>query len=668
MAGAPGFHPFLPLPYDPPMPASPASARFDGKAFVRTLTGAPGVYRMFDRADELLYVGKAGNLKKRVGSYFLKPKMDPRIAAMVGQIARMETTVTRTEAEALLLEAQLIKSLKPRYNIVLRDDKSYPYIHLTGAPAAPARATRKSAVGDESAPADPGGRRMRHRETAQDSPVSPAQAFPRLAFHRGARVAGGRYFGPFPSAGAVRESLDLIQKLFKIRNCEDSYFRNRSRPCLQYQINRCTAPCVGLVSAQEYADNVRHAEMFLDGRGGAVMDELVATMERASAHLAFERAAQIRDQIAAVKRVQANHYVQGASADMDVIACAIRGGVACVSVLFFRNGISLGSRDFFPRLPVAADEAAIVASFIAQYYLERPVPAELVISHAPEDAVPLAEALAGRSGHGVAIKVAVRADRARFRDLAMRNAEAALASRLASRQTLLARFEAVRDLLGLDETPQRIECFDISHTLGEATVASCVVFGPEGPEKSQYRRFNIAGITGGDDYAAMRQALERRYRRVQAGEGRLPDLLLIDGGKGQVQQAIDVLNEIGIEGVPIVGVAKGEARRAGDETLILGRSGRTLWPGPESPASHLIQAVRDEAHRFAITGHRGRREKVRETSTLEEIAGVGARRRAALLRHFGGLGGLSRAGVEELMQVKGISRELAGRIYATFHG
>ncbi|MEP7044840.1 MAG: excinuclease ABC subunit UvrC [Dokdonella sp.] len=627
-----------------------AAAAFDGKVFVSTLSGAPGVYRMLGAGGELLYVGKAANLKKRVGSYFLKPKMDPRIAAMIAQIASVETTITRTEGEALLLEAQLIKSLKPRYNIVLRDDKSYPYIHLTS--------------GD----------------------------FPRLAFHRGTRGGAGRYFGPFPSAGAVRGSLDLIQKLFKIRNCEDSYFKNRSRPCLQHQIARCTAPCVGLVTPQDYAENVRHAEMFLDGRGGAMMDELVGSMERASGTLAFERAAQIRDQIAALKRVQANHYVQGASADMDVIACAIRAGIACVSVLFFRNGVSLGSRDFFPRLPIAADEATIVASFVAQYYLERPVPSEVIISHAIEDAAPLAEVLGERAGHAVEIKASVRAERARFRDLAMRNAEAALASRLASRLTLLARFEALRDLLGLEETPQRIECFDISHTMGEATVASCVVFGPEGPEKSQYRRFNITDITGGDDYAAMRQALLRRFRRAVAATeaasaesatladatartqridesmARLPDLLLIDGGKGQVQQAVDVLNELGLEGVPVVGVAKGEARRSGDETLILGRSGRTLWPGPESLASHLIQSVRDEAHRFAITGHRGRREKARETSTLQEIAGVGARRRSALLRHFGGLGGLSKAGIEELMQVKGISRELAERIYATFHG
>ncbi len=606
--------------------SAPGFTPFDGKRFVRTLGGAPGVYRMFGDGDELLYVGKAGNLKKRVGSYFLKPRMEPRIAAMVAQIVRIETTVTRTEAEALLLEAQIIKAQKPRYNILLRDDKSYPYIHLT--------------AGD----------------------------FPRLAFHRGALSGKGRYFGPFPSAGAVRESLNLIQKLFRIRNCKDSFFRNRSRPCLQYQIGRCTAPCVGLISIEDYAENVRHAALFLDGHSNTVADELAATMERASAALEFERAAQVRDRITALKRIQANHYVQGARRDMDVIACAIAGGVACVSVMFFRNGISLGSHDFFPRLNLDVDAAAVIASFVAQYYLHRPIPAEIIVSDAPEDIALLGEALGGSAGHSVEVKASVRGDRARFLDLARKNAVAALASRLASRQTLLARFEALRDLLGLEEVPRRLECFDISHTMGEATVASCVVFGPEGPEKSQYRRFNISGIEPGDDYAAMRQALDRRYRRIQAGEGHLPDLLLIDGGKGQVRQALDALRELGVNGVQVVGVAKGEGRRAGDENLILGDSGRSLWPGPQSPASHLIQSVRDEAHRFAITGHRGRREKARQASSLEEIAGVGSRRRAALLRHFGGLNGVAAAGVEELMRVHGISREIGERIYAAFHG
>ncbi len=599
---------------------------FDGKAFVGNLTSAPGVYRMFGASDELLYVGKAGNLKKRVGSYFLKPSMQPRIAAMVAQIARVETTITRTEAEALLLEAQLIKTLRPRYNILLRDDKSYPYIHLT-----------------------PG-----------DSP--------RLAFHRGARTGGGRFFGPYPSALAVRETLGLLQKLFRIRNCEDSYFRNRSRPCLQHQIGRCSAPCVGLIAPDDYRESVRHATMFLEGKSNALLEELVAQMEKASAQLDFERAALVRDRIALVRKVQARHYVQGAGRDMDIVACSIANGIACVSVMFFRDGISLGSRDFFPRLGLDAEEADVIGSFLGQYYLERPVPEEVILSHAPEEHALLGEALAAHAGHRVELKVSVRADRARFLELALKNAAAALAARLASRQTLHARFEALRELLGLDAVPARIECFDISHTMGEATVASCVVFGPEGPEKSQYRRFNISGITPGDDYAAMRQALERRYRRVQSGEAPKPDLLLIDGGTGQVRQAIEVLAELGIEGLRVVGVAKGESRRSGHESLILGDNGQAVWPGPESPASHLIQAVRDEAHRFAITGHRGRREKAREASSLEDVPGVGAKRRAALLRQFGGLGGVTRAGVEELMQVDGINRELAERIYAALHG
>ena len=581
---------------------------------------------MFDAADELLYVGKAANLQKRVGSYFTKA-LEARIAAMVAQIARIEVTLTRTEGEALLLEAQLIKSLKPRYNVQLRDDKSYPYIHLSGG-----------------------------------------EDWPRMAFHRGARSGKGKYFGPYPSAFAVRETLDLMQKLFLVRQCEDSYFKNRTRPCLQYQIKRCSAPCVGLVGSEDYADSVRHAAMFLEGKSSIVADELVAQMERASANLAFERAAGLRDQIATLKRIQARHYVQGASADMDVLACRIQNGIACVSVLYFRNGISLGSRDYFPRLALDADEASVLGQFAAQYYLDKPVPEELILSHAIADQALLAEVLGGQVGHKVEIKSSVRAERARFLELAQKNAEGALATRLASNQTSRERLEALRDLLELGETPTRLECFDISHTMGEATVASCVVFGPDGPEKAQYRRFNIAGITPGDDYAAMHQALSRRYARLAAGEGRLPDVLLIDGGGGQVKQALAVLADLGIDSVMVVGVAKGESRRAGHESLILGASGKTLWPGPESPASHLIQSVRDEAHRFAITGHRARREKARETSKLEDVAGIGAKRRTALLKHFGGLGGVAKAGVEELMQVKGVNRELAERIYAMLHG
>jgi len=605
---------------------------FDGKAFVSTLTSSPGVYRHIDAAGELLYVGKAGNLRKRVGSYFLKPRMEPRIAAMVAQIARVEITVTRTEGEALLLESQLIKSLKPRYNILLRDDKSYPYIYL-----------------------------------------SDGEDYPRLAFHRGARNLPGRYFGPYPSTWAVRESLSLMQKLFKVRQCEDSYFRNRSRPCLQHQIGRCSAPCVGLISVEDYRNDVRHAQMFLEGRSDAVIDELADAMEQASKALQFERAAKLRDQVAALRQLQAQHHVQGASADMDVIACRIESGVACVSVLFFRNGISLGTRDFFPRLPLDAEPADVLAQFIAQYYLERPVPRELILGEPIADQAILADVLTQQAGHAVVLKSSVRGDRAQFLQMAERNAQASLTARLASRQTLGARFDDLRNVLKLPEAPRRIECFDISHTMGEATVASCVVFGAEGPEKSHYRRFNIAGITPGDDYAAMHQALTRRFRKVAEGEGARPDVLLIDGGSGQVAQALDVLKELGVDGIVVVGVAKGPGRRAGEETLVLARMdsgspGGELHPGSSSPALHLVAAVRDEAHRFAISGHRKRREKARERSVLEEVAGIGARRRSALLKAFGGLAGVESAGVEELMQVKGIDRGLAERIYASLHG
>ncbi len=606
---------------------SPPVVPFDGKALVRTLTTSPGVYRYFDVDDELLYVGKAGNLKKRVASYFLRPKMEPRIAAMVSQIARAEITLTRTEGEALLLEAQLIKSLKPRYNILLRDDKSYPYIYL-----------------------------------------STGEAYPRLAFHRGARNLPGRFFGPFPSTYAVRESLNLMQKLFKVRQCEDSYFRNRSRPCLQYQIGRCTAPCVEMISVEDYALDVRHAQMFLEGRSSAVIDELAAGMDLASRELRFERAALLRDQVAALRQLQAQHHIQGASADMDVIACRIESGLACVSVLFFSDGISLGTRDFFPRLPWDASTADVLSTFIAQYYLDRPVPRELVLAESWPDIDMLAELLAGQAGHAVELKTRVRGDRARFLQMAERNAQASLTARLASRQTLGSRFDDLQQMLALSEPLRRIECFDISHTMGEATVASCVVFGPEGAEKSQYRRFNIAGITPGDDYAAMHQALTRRFRKVAEGEGARPDLLLIDGGHGQVRQAMDVLQTLGVDGITVVGVAKGPARKAGEETLILAQSGRELQPGPGSPALHLVAAVRDEAHRFAISGHRRRREKKRERSSLEEIAGVGARRRSELLKAFGGLAGVEAAGIEELMRIKGVSRELAARIYDHLHG
>ena len=605
---------------------------FDGKAFVRTLTTSPGVYRHFDAAGELLYVGKAGNLRKRVGSYFLKPRMEPRIAAMVAQIARVEITVTRTEGEALLLESQLIKSLKPRYNILLRDDKSFPYIYL-----------------------------------------SSGEDFPRLAFHRGAKNLPGRYFGPYPSVHAVRESLNLMQKLFKVRQCVDDCCRHPNRACLLYQIGRCSAPCAGMINVEDYREDVRHAEMFLEGHSDSVIDELAEAMEQASKALQFERAAKLRDQVAVLRQLRAQNHVQGASADMDVMACRIEAGMTCVSVLFFRDGISLGTRDFFPRLPLDATPADVLAQFIAQYYLDRPVPRELILGEALADQGILAEVLSQHAGHTVELKSSVRGDRSQFLQMAERNAQASLTARLASRQTLGTRFDDLQKVLGLATMPRRIECFDISHTMGELTVASCVVFGPEGPEKSHYRRFNIAGITPGDDYAAMHQALTRRFRRLAEGEGARPDLLLIDGGSGQVAQAMGVLRELGVDGIEVVGVAKGPGRRAGEETLVLarfepGNPGRELHPGTSSPALHLVAAVRDEAHRFAISGHRNRREKAHTRSVLEDIPGIGARRRSALLKAFGGMQGIETAGVEELMQVKGIDRGLAERIYASLHG
>jgi excinuclease ABC subunit C len=598
---------------------------FDGKAYARTLGHTPGVYRMLDADAQVLYVGKAANLHKRVGSYFLKPQLEPRLAAMLARVAAIEVTVTRTEGEALLLENELIKSLKPRYNVLLRDDKSYPYIYLSGG-----------------------------------------EDYPRMAFHRGARSGKGRYFGPYPSAHSVRESLGLMQKLFRVRQCEDSYFRNRSRPCLQYQIGRCSAPCVGLVAAEDYARDVRHAAMFLDGQSTAVIDELVAGMERASAALEFERAATIRDQIATLKRMQERQYVSEAEDDADVLACRVADGIACVHALFFRNGVSLGGRSFFPRAPAGADAVEVLGAFVGQYYLDRPPPSLVLLSHAIEDQQMLAQLLGERRGRKVELRAAQRGERARLVEIAARNAEQAIATEAASQRTLGSRWSALATLLGLAEEPSRVECFDISHTMGEAPVASCVVFDRGGPVKAQYRRYNIAGITPGDDYAAMRQALERRFRRAQEEAGPLPDVLLIDGGRGQVHEALRVLADLGIDAVQVVGVAKGPDRKVGLEELLIGQ--RVLKPAASDSGFHLIHMIRDEAHRFAITGHRARRQKARETSRLEDIPGIGARRRAALLKHFGGLAGVARAGVDELSQVGGVSRELATRIYAALHG
>jgi excinuclease ABC subunit C len=605
-------------------PSAAAAEAFDGKAFVRDLTLAPGVYRMYAADGSALYVGKAASLRKRVGNYFLKALPSARIAAMVAQIARMEVTVTRTAGEALLLENQLIKALKPRFNVLLRDDKSYPYVLIT------------------------------------------EETWPRLAFHRGPRSIPGRYFGPYPSAGAVRENLDLMQKLFKLRSCEDSVFRNRSRPCLQHQIGRCSAPCVGLVAPRAYDADVRRAALFLDGRGDEALAEMTRAMEQASERLDFEQAAVLRDQVAGIRGLQARQYVEGDHADMDVLACELEAGAACVLLLAFRNGMNHGTRAFFPKANGAESAGEVLGAFVGQYYADQRPPREIVLSHAVEDAELLEAVLAERAGHRVELKASVRAERARFLDLARRNAQLALATERSGQAAQRHRIESLTTLLGLASPPARMECFDISHTMGEATVASCVVFNEEGPVRGQYRRFNIAGITPGDDYAAMHQALERRFKRA-VEEGVVPDVLFIDGGAGQLAQARDVLAALGLDQVVAVGVAKGEERRPGHETLLL-PDGRALMPGAESPGLQLIQQIRDEAHRFAITGHRGRRAKVRETSRLEDIAGIGPRRRASLLKHFGGLAGLRAAGVEEIARVEGINAALAQRIYHSLHG
>ena len=600
---------------------------FDAKAFLKTLTSRPGIYRMLGCDHSVLYVGKAGNLKKRVSSYFRKTGLSAKTRVLVEQVDAIEITVTHTEGEALLLESNLIKQYRPRYNVLLRDDKSYPYIYL-----------------------------------------SADQDYPRLTLHRGARRKKGRYFGPYPSAGAVRASLHMLQKLFKVRQCEDSFFANRSRPCLQYQIKRCAAPCVDIISPAGYAKDVRRTVLFLEGKSSKVVDDLVASMEMASARQDYEQAAACRDQIASLHRVLEKQYISKEKGDLDIVACVARKGSACVQVFFIRGGRNLGNAVFFPKVPLHSDHATVLSAFIPQYYLGKDVPAELLLSHVPEDASLIETVLSEYAGHRVVLRSNVRSDRARWVKMALENAELALNTFLNTRQGYAGRLRELMTALGLDELPERIECFDISHTSGESTVASCVVFGLEGPLKSDYRRFNIRDIQPGDDYGAMEQALTRRYTRLRKGEGRLPDLLLIDGGKGQVNAACKALEELQITDVRIIGVAKGPGRKPGLETLHSpGRSEVQVLPA-DSPALHLIQQVRDEAHRFAITGHRARRAKSRNTSPLEQIPGVGPKRRQQLLQQLGGLREVARAGVEDLSMVKGINRTLAQQIYDAFHG
>ncbi len=607
------------------------AVRFDEQSYLRTLSNDPGVYRLVDRFERILYVGKARNLKKRVASYFRAPEqLSPKTRALMSHAASVEVTVTHSETEALLLENNLIKEHRPRYNIVLRDDKSFPYIHVT--------------TGD---------------------------AFPRLAFHRGARREQGRFFGPFASAGATRSTLSQLQKLFHVRQCEDSYFENRTRPCLQYQIGRCTAPCVGLIDQATYAEDVQHAVMFLEGKSERMLTELVRRMESASHELEFELAARYRDQIANLKRVQARQYVSGARGNVDVVAARAREGIPVIELFVIRNGQSLGSRTLRPAHGADADEEELLRAFLPQHYLsrsgrERPVPDEILLSHAVTGVGVLEQAIGEQSGRRVRIRSNVRGDRARWVAMAVDNAELALQQRIASRLNLREQFDALQELLGLEDPPTRIECFDVSHTGGESTVAACVVFGPDGARKSDYRRYNITGGKAGDDYGAMRIAIGRRYSRLQKEDAMLPDLLLIDGGRGQLGQAEEVLADLQVSGIVTIGVAKGTTRKPGLEQLFPTRGGAPIILSPDSPALHLIQRIRDEAHRFAIAGHRLRRNRSRKTSVLEQIPGIGARRRRRLLSEFGGLQGVSRAGVEDLMRVKGISRTLALAICEAF--
>lgn len=600
---------------------------FDHKAFLATLPDLPGVYRMLSAEDTVLYVGKAKNLKKRVTSYFQKTLSSPRIAMMVSQIARIETTVTRSEAEALLLENNLIKRLAPRYNILFRDDKSYPYIVITR---------------DE---------------------------FPRLGFFRGNPDRKADYFGPYPSSSAVRDSLYLLQKMFRLRTCEDSVFANRSRPCLLYQIKRCSGPCVaGLISAADYAQDVQHAAWFLLGRQHEVIQRLSAAMERAAASLAFEQAATYRDQIQSLRQIQERQFIESNKGeDVDVIVAVQQAGQLCVNLAMVRAGRHLGDRPQFPLHGHDSSPGEAVAAFIAQHYAVHPAPARLLAAPLPDEPEETATSLEAAAGRPVPITEARAVTHKVWVDMALQNARLAITARNQASAQQEQRLEALRQALGLSETLQRIECFDISHTQGEAPVASCVVYHGSGMKKSDYRRFNIRDIEPGDDYAAIRQAVSRRYARLAEGEGIAPDLILIDGGQGQVNMAAQALEELGLAHLPLAGVSKGEGRKVGLETLVFPDDREALQLGCEHPALHLVVEIRDEAHRFALTGHRARRGKTRNTSRLEDIPGVGPAKRKALVTHFGGLPGVAAASVEQLIEVPGISPSLAETIHAALH-
>jgi excinuclease ABC subunit C len=604
-------------------PDAPAcNVPFDAHELIASLPHRPGVYRMFDAAGGTLYVGKARDLKKRVASYFQKSAHETRIAVMISQVARVETTVTRSEGEALLLENNLIKSHEPRYNILFRDDKSYPYVCLTG------------------------------------------EKFPQLRFHRGKLDRQNRYFGPFPSAGAVREGMALLQKVFQLRTCEPTVFANRSRPCMLHQIERCSAPCVGLVGEADYADDVKSAVLFLQGKTTEVLAQLKAQMDQASAALEFERAARLRDKITRLNTLQSRQFVESATAgDLDVVAAAAEQGLVAVNVVMIRGGRHVGDRTFFPRHVEADALDEVVPAFLAQHYVERHVPPTIVAPGADAEQA-LAEVLSAQAGTRVEIVGNPGGERRVWLTMAAQNALFAIRQKLAQKATQEDRLAALQSALGLPPEAQRIECFDVSHTMGERAVASCVIFDRHAMQTSEYRRFNVTPPEAGDDYAAMREALTRRCARIVAGEFPTPDLLVVDGGKGQVAIAAEVLAEQGLHGTRLIGIAKGPARKAGEEDIVFPDRDDVLNLPPDHPGLHLLQQIRDEAHRFAIQGHRARRGKARTRSSLEEIAGIGVKKRQALLAHFGGLKGVQAASVDDLARVPGVSRALAEKIFA----
>jgi excinuclease ABC subunit C len=583
---------------------------------------------MYSAQEEVIYVGKAKNLKKRVSSYFRTNVDNAKTRSLVSQIAHMDVTVVNSETEAFLLENNFIKKYKPRYNVVMRDDKSYPFIFLSD------------------------------------------HEHPRLSFHRGPKKKKGEYFGPYPSAWSVRESLRSMQRIFPVRQCEDSYYRARSRPCLQYQMQRCSAPCVeGYVSDEEYKEQVNFARLFLKGKNQQVIGSLVKNMEKASDALNFEAAARYRDQINALRKVQERQWVAGTQDNMDVFGFAFKGNMACIQVMFIREGQLLGSKAFFPKVPNIANESEVFESFFLQFYLagNKTIPRQIVMAHTLSDEAAIVELLSSEANHKVTFFKGAREEKRQYLELAQTNAESALDAQYSQQKSVFARYLDLEEAMEVDSPIQRMECFDISHTSGQQTVASCVVFNREGPLKSDYRRYNIEGITPGDDYAAMAQALKRRYKSVKEVQ-KIPDLLLIDGGKGQLAQAEAFFEDWPHDKKPmLLGVAKGTTRKPGLETLILAGSHDVLPMESHSPALHLVQHIRDESHRFAITGHRNRRQKVKNTSSLESIPGVGAKRRQTLLKFMGGLHGLKKASKGEIASVPGISQDLADTIYDHLH-